>query len=168
MVAWFARNQRLHVPAVWPLEFANALWQLQRRKLLSGGQVYTIIDLAEPLDIVVHGETLRPRRLAEVARNHDLTAYDASYLDLALTLRYPVACRDGCLGGVQLVDRPAHGALDHLSVQHFALDSSQDCVVRQLHRENQASGTDGIPAQVVVAAQICVRTAPAPRLGCGR
>ena len=113
-VAWFVRNQataytdrirrqvrsqRLHVPAVWPLEFANALWQLQRRKLLSDGQVDTIIDLAEPLDIVVHGETLAPRRLVAVARIHDLTAYDASYLDLALTLRYPVACRDGALKG---------------------------------------------------------------------
>ena len=94
-----ARNQRLHVPAVWPLEFANALWQLQRRKLLSDVQVDTIIDLAEPLDIVVHGETLAPRRLVAVARVHDLTAYDASYLDLALTLRYPVACRDGALKG---------------------------------------------------------------------
>ena len=114
VVAWFARNQandysdrirrrardqRLHVPAVWPLEFANALWQLQRRKLLSGGQVDTIIGLAEPLDIFVHGETLTPRRLVAVARLHDLTAYDASYLDLALRLRYPVACRDGALKG---------------------------------------------------------------------
>ena len=124
VVAWFARNQasgytdrirrqarnqRLHVPAVWPLEFANALWQLQRRKLLSDGQVDTIIDLAELLDIVVHGKSLAPRRLVEVARNHDLTAYDASYLDLALGLRYPVACRDGALkralraAGVKLV-----------------------------------------------------------------
>lgn len=111
-VAWFVRNQastytdrirrqarkeRLHVPAVWPLEFANALWQLQRRKLLSGRQVDTIVDLAEPLEIVVHGETPSPRRLVEIARDHDLSAYDASYLDLALRLRYPVACRDGAL-----------------------------------------------------------------------
>jgi predicted nucleic acid-binding protein len=51
-IAWFVRNQatgytdrirrqvrgeRIHVPAVWPLEFANALWQLQRRKLLHPG-----------------------------------------------------------------------------------------------------------------------------------
>ena len=114
VVAWFARNQasdytdrirrqarnqRLHVPAVWPLEFANALWQLQRRKLLSDVQVDTIIDLAEPLDVVVHGESLVPRRLVAVARKHDLTTYDALYLDLALALRYPVACRDGSLKG---------------------------------------------------------------------
>jgi len=111
-VAWFVRNQasaytdrirrqarreRLHVPAVWPLEFANALWQLQRRKLLSGRQVDTIVELAEPLDVVVHGESPPPRRLLEVAREHDLSAYDASYLDLALRLRHPVACRDGSL-----------------------------------------------------------------------
>ena len=101
-VAWFVRNQasaysdrirrqarsqRLHVPCIWPLEFANALWQLQRRKLLSARQVDTIIDLAEPLDIVVHGETPVPRRLVAVARKYELTSYDASYLDLALALR---------------------------------------------------------------------------------
>lgn len=114
-VAWFVRNQataytdrvrrqarsdRLHVPAVWPLEFANALWQLERRKLLSDRQVNTIIALVEPLDIVVHQETPTPRRLLAIARDYGLTAYDASYLDLALTLRYPVACRDGALKDV--------------------------------------------------------------------
>jgi predicted nucleic acid-binding protein len=92
-----ARREPLHVPAVWPLEFVNALWQLQRRKLLSGRQVDTIVELAEPLDIVVHEETPPRRRLLTVARDHDLSAYDASYLDLALGLRYPVACRDGSL-----------------------------------------------------------------------
>lgn len=111
-VAWFVRNQassytdrvrrqarreRLHVPAVWPLEFANALWQLQRRELLSARQVDTIVDLAEPLDIVVHDETPPPRRLVAIARDHDLSAYDASYLELALRLRHAVACRDGPL-----------------------------------------------------------------------
>lgn len=111
-VAWFVRNQassytdrvrrrarreRLHVPAVWPLEFANALWQLQRRELLSAAQVDAIVGLAEPLDIVVHDDTPPPRRLLAIAREHDLSAYDASYLELALRLRYPVACRDGPL-----------------------------------------------------------------------
>jgi len=111
-VAWFVRNQassytdrirrrarkeRLHVPAVWPLEFANALRQLERRKLLSELQVDTIIDLVEPLDIVVHRDAPPIRRLAAIGRDYDLSAYDASYLALALDLRYPVACRDGGL-----------------------------------------------------------------------
>lgn len=111
-LAWFVRNQasgytdrirrrargeRLHVPAIWPLELANALRQLERRKLLSERQVDTIIDLAEPLDIVVHRDTPAPRHLLAIARERNLSAYDASYLHLALTLRYPVACRDGAL-----------------------------------------------------------------------
>jgi predicted nucleic acid-binding protein len=94
-----ARKERLHVPAVWPLEFTNALWQLQRRKLLSDRQVDTIVDLAEPLEILVHEEASMPRRLRAIARTYDLSAYDASYLDLALRLRYPMACRDGPLRG---------------------------------------------------------------------
>jgi len=112
VVAWFVRNQasaytdrirrqarsrRLYVPAVWPLEFSNALWQLQRRKLLSVPQVDTIIDLVELLDIVVHRETAPPRHWLALSRKHALTSYDASYLDLALAVRHPVACRDGSL-----------------------------------------------------------------------
>ena len=111
-VAWFVRSQasaytdrvrrqtrsdRIHVPCVWPLEFSNALWQLERRKLLSRRQVDTIVDLAEALDVVPHQEPLMPRQLLTVARNHDLTTYDASYLHLAIALKYPVACRDGAL-----------------------------------------------------------------------
>lgn len=92
-----ARRQRLHVPAIWPLEFANALWQLQRRRILSPAQIDTIVDLAEPLDIAVHPEVPTSRRALGLARKYDLSAYDASYLDLALALRYPVACRDGAL-----------------------------------------------------------------------
>lgn len=112
VIAWFVRNQasaytdrirrrarsqRLWVPAVWPLEFSNALWQLQRRELLTVAQVDTIVRLAELLDIVVHPEVAPPRHWVALARKYDLTSYDASYLDLALALRYPVACRDGSL-----------------------------------------------------------------------
>ncbi len=112
VVAWFVRNQasaytdrirrhartqRLHVPAVWPLEFSNALWQLQRRDLLTVVQVDTIVGLAELLEIVVHPEVAPPRHWVTLARKYELTSYDASYLDLALALRYPVACRDGSL-----------------------------------------------------------------------
>ena len=63
-----ARSERLHVPAIWPLEFANALRQLERRRLLSQRQVDTIVDLVEPLDIVVHHNTPAARRLVELAK----------------------------------------------------------------------------------------------------
>jgi predicted nucleic acid-binding protein len=92
-----ARRERLHVPGIWPLEFTNGLRQLERRKLLSERQVNTIIELLEPLDIVVHGEPPERRRVLAIAREYDLTTYDAAYLDLASALRYPVACRDGVL-----------------------------------------------------------------------
>ena len=92
-----ARGERLHVPAIWPLEFANALRQLERRKLLAAAQTDTIIGLVDPLDVVVHEGAPPPQRLIAAARMYDLTAYDASYLELALALRYPMACRDGPL-----------------------------------------------------------------------
>lgn len=111
-VAWFVRSQassytdrirrlarshRLHVPAVWPLEFSNALWQLERWGLLSREQVDTILELVAPLDIVVADESPAIVELVGVARRHNLSSYDASYLELARDLRHPVACRDGAL-----------------------------------------------------------------------
>jgi len=35
--------------------------------------------------------------LAELARRFKLSAYDATYLELAMRLRLPLACRDGLL-----------------------------------------------------------------------
>ena len=64
------------------LEFTNGLRQLERRKLLSEQQVNTIIELLEPLDIVVHEEPPDRRRVLAIARQYDLTTYDAVYLDL--------------------------------------------------------------------------------------
>lgn len=92
-----ARSHRLHVPAIWPLEFANALWQLERRNLLSRVQVDTIIKLVAALDIVVADESPAIAELVATARRYNLSTYDASYLELARALHYPIACRDGPL-----------------------------------------------------------------------
>ena len=49
------------------------------------------------LAVTVHQDRLTiPELLASAAR-HRLSAYDASYLDLALSLRLPLACKDGPL-----------------------------------------------------------------------
>ena len=62
-----------------------------------------VLDLVQTRDgvkaRVLASEEYRAALVA-VARDHDLTAYDASYLDLALALRYSVACRDGPLRNV--------------------------------------------------------------------
>ena len=111
-VAWFVRKQAtaytdrvrarakrepLHVPAVWPLEVSNALLVLQRRGNISENAAKTASDLLGDLVVTVHQDRLTIPELLVFAAKYRLSAYDASYLDLALSLRLPLACRDGPL-----------------------------------------------------------------------
>ena len=111
-VAWFVRKQAtaytdgvrarakrepLHVPTVWPLEVANALLVLQGRGNISEKAAKTAADLLGDLVITVHQDRLTVPEFLVFAAKYRLSAYDASYLDLALSLRLPLACRDGPL-----------------------------------------------------------------------
>jgi predicted nucleic acid-binding protein len=111
-VAWFVRKQAtaytdrararakrepLHVPAVWPLEVSNALLVLQRRGNISENAAKTAADLLGDLVVTVHQDRLTIPELLAFAAKYRLSAYDASCLDLALSLRLPLACRDGPL-----------------------------------------------------------------------
>ena len=92
-----ARREPLHVPAVWTLEVANALLALERRGNISAMAAKTAARLLGDLVVTVHRDRLTIPELLEFAARHGLSSYHASYLDLALALRLPLACRDGSL-----------------------------------------------------------------------
>jgi len=73
-------------PGIWPLEVANALLVAERRKRISVAQVTTLLGRIAQLPISV--ETVEPDRafsqVLSVARQHQLTEYDAAYVELAL------------------------------------------------------------------------------------
>lgn len=92
-----ARREPLHVPTVWLLEVANALIVLQRRGNISEKAARTAADLLGDLVVTVHQDRLTVPEFLVFAAKYRLSAYDASYLDLALSLRLPLACRDGPL-----------------------------------------------------------------------
>lgn len=92
-----ARREPLHVPAVWKLEVSNALIMLERRGHVSDKAAKTAAELLGDLVVTEHPHRRAVPELFEFARTHGLSAYDASYLDLALSLRLPLACRDGPL-----------------------------------------------------------------------
>ena len=74
------------VPTIWPLEIVNGLLTAQRRGRLTAADVAEIhTGLAElPISLA---EVSLERALGPVlslARTHQLTAYDASYLELAM------------------------------------------------------------------------------------
>lgn len=100
------------VPAVWPLEVANALLVGERRHRFGPTDVVRFLELLESLPIQLEGISLS-RSLGtalELANMHYLSAYDASYLDLALALSLPLATLDQGLrnaavrAGVPLVE----------------------------------------------------------------
>ena len=87
------------VPAIWPLEVGNVLLVAERKKRLSQASVVRFLTLLSSLPIWVEQET--PERMLKeivsLARAHELSTYDASYLDLAMRLGLPIATQDASL-----------------------------------------------------------------------
>jgi predicted nucleic acid-binding protein len=89
----------LDVPALWPLEVANALTTLVRRRKLTKEEQATAIGWLRGLPLRIDHETapLAFSTLSELADAHQLSVYDAAYLELAQRLSLPLACKDGPL-----------------------------------------------------------------------
>jgi predicted nucleic acid-binding protein len=87
------------VPAIWPLEVGNVLLVAERKKCLSQAAVVRFLALLGGLPIIVEQET--PERMLKeivsLAREHGLSTYDASYLDLAMRFDLPLATLDASL-----------------------------------------------------------------------
>ncbi len=100
------------VPAIWPLEMANALRSAERRGRLTFADQARLRELLMALPIVVEPLDLAGAlgEVSEVARAADLSAYDAAYLALAARRALPLATTDerlarACVAaGVQLAD----------------------------------------------------------------
>ncbi len=89
----------LEVPALWPLEVANALTVLQRRRKLTDGERDVGLGWLRglPLRIDYEMALLAFSRLSELASAHQLSVYDAAYLELAQRRRLALGCKDGPL-----------------------------------------------------------------------
>lgn len=89
----------VHVPALWHLEVANALLVLARRQRLTDEERLTALGWLQQLPCATDHEAsgLAFGRLSELATEHDLSVYDAAYLELAQRRSLPLACRDGPL-----------------------------------------------------------------------
>ena len=73
-------------PAIWPLEVSNAMLRGQGRGRLSAAAAAQFVELIEMLPIQVEPLTIH-RALGPIrslAQTHSLSAYDASYLELAM------------------------------------------------------------------------------------
>ena len=87
------------VPVLWPIEVANVLLVATRRGRMTEDDWPRIRDYLEALPINIDPES-RHRILDSVlpiANSHNLSVYDAMYLELALRLGLPLATRDTAL-----------------------------------------------------------------------
>jgi predicted nucleic acid-binding protein len=94
-----ARDGVAHVPALWPLEVANALVVAERRRRLSEAEATRFLDLLAALAIEVEPapQLAGLASLLALARGHGMSVYDASYLELALRRGLPLATLDTAL-----------------------------------------------------------------------
>lgn len=89
----------LEVPALWPLEAANALTVLVRRRKLTDDERQTALGWLRGLRVRIDHEmaSLAFSRLSELAATHQLSVYDAAYLELAHRRKLVLGCKDGPL-----------------------------------------------------------------------
>lgn len=99
MLDAIADGATLEVPALWPLEVANALIVLVRRRKLTEDERQAGLGWLRGLRVRVDQEMseLAFSRLSELAAAHQLSVYDAAYLELALRRTLVLGCKDGPL-----------------------------------------------------------------------
>lgn len=95
-------GERVWVPALWEIEMTNVLRTACRRGKLNASRAQEILAEALRLPLRFAEEKPPPTEVLALALRHDLTAYDATYLDLALRLRLPIATQDAALRAAAL------------------------------------------------------------------
>lgn len=86
-------------PAIWPLEIANGLRTAERRARIDPSELLRVRELLRSLPVRVETIELEVAlgEVLEVARAHDLSAYDAAYLALAVRRGLALATADDSL-----------------------------------------------------------------------
>jgi predicted nucleic acid-binding protein len=89
-------NQTVIVPAIWAVEITNALLVGERRKRIRQPEVRRFIDLMSSLSVFEDGQPFADTvsNVLPLARDYDLSAYDAAYLDVAVRHEIPLATLD--------------------------------------------------------------------------
>lgn len=92
-------NGRAFVPALWPIEVANVLLVAMRRGRITVADWPTIWRYVEDLPITIDPVSTSRLRgtVLDVASEHGLSVYDATYLELAIRMQLPLATLDRAL-----------------------------------------------------------------------
>ena len=83
-------------PQLWPIEVAHVVIRAKRRSQISGQEQDAILAKLSSLDVVIDNQTASQIWQATImlAIKHNLTVYDATYLELAVRQKLPLATLD--------------------------------------------------------------------------
>jgi predicted nucleic acid-binding protein len=103
-------SARALVPAIWPLEIANTIVMGERRKRSTEAQAARWLTYLQglPIDVEPTVITFAWGNVLRLAREHQVSTYDAAYLELALRRSRPLATLDD---GLRTALRAAGGIL---------------------------------------------------------
>lgn len=89
-------EQTAIVPRLWHLEVLNVLVMGERRQRIQAPEIQEFLELLQALDIQTdkHSPIIENDELLQLARMHQLSVYDATYLALALREKLPLATQD--------------------------------------------------------------------------
>jgi predicted nucleic acid-binding protein len=87
-----AKREPYHVPAIFTAEVTNVLVVLERRGIVTEPGSEAAANVLSRLNPTIHAISLGISEPRAMANRFGLTAYDATYLALALELRLPIAC----------------------------------------------------------------------------
>lgn len=87
------------VPTIWVLEVSNVLLVAERKKRLQEADTTRFLTLLQNLPICVDTKTPEKafHEVTSLARKHNLSSYDAAYLELAMRKGLPLATHDTTL-----------------------------------------------------------------------
>jgi predicted nucleic acid-binding protein len=91
-----AKTRAIFVPSFWHVELANVLGIASRKGRISEADLAIAVQMLDTLEI--RTDIARPSIglsiLLPLMQNYELTAYDATYLELAMRLNLPLATLD--------------------------------------------------------------------------
>lgn len=87
------------VPPIWYAEVGNAILRGERKGLVTNAQTAAFLAELDSADIETETDSPKQRQsvVLALARRHGLTAYDATYLELAMRRSATLATFDGKL-----------------------------------------------------------------------
>jgi predicted nucleic acid-binding protein len=90
------RTDTAIVPVTWALEVANVIARAEAKALVTEARSGEFLELLDGVSIEVDSATFTQARTGtlQLARRYQLSAYDASYLELALRRGLPLATLD--------------------------------------------------------------------------